>query len=611
MNWFNTLVETYERVCDIAGVPDEKNNVLLPPGHMTGYTDVCVTIDGDGGFQRAYVGKENILIPCTEDSASRTSRAVPHSLHDQICYLATDKNKKTAYLDQLKKWESRHPKVGAVYKYIMCGTLTDDLNKSDIKTDDPKLFIRFSVNLSNGDLTPHLWEDKSVANAWIDYCDEESSGEKTVCYVTGKSLPAAAKHPKGINLSTNGAKLISCNDEANFTYRGRFNRSEQANAVSAEASHKAHSMLKYLISIRGRKCDTQAIVAWAADKNIDVYEPHLSSEDLIERYMKSEDAVNDNKTIEIHGSLNLDYSKKVRDLLNGYGNASELSKNIRRIAVIAVDAATTGRMAVTYYQDLNENDYLKRLADWHDSCKWHFRNFKESFIAAPYDDKIITAVFGEPKGEGYNKIKKQARERLLHCKLNGEKLSYGWVSAAVSRVSNPMSFNKQDGGWDKFKWEDAVSVACAITGKYFNDMGEEVKMELDLKKTDRDYLFGRLLAVADKIESHAMYLQAKKNGQKNDAGKRPTNAVRYMSAFAAKPFRTWKIIYEQLNPYIQQLNSNWYQRMIDEIMTLFSGDEYGNDNPLNGWYLMGYSLQRKALFDKNEEEENGDAEQKD
>ena len=99
---------------------------------------------------------------------------------------------------------------------------------------------------------------------------------------------------------------------------------------------------------------------------------------------------------------------------------------------------------------------------------------------------------------------------------------------------------------------------------------------------------------------------------KNDTDKRPTNAVRYMSAFAAKPFRTWELIYRQLSPYIQRLNGGeWYQRQIDEIMSLFNSNEFDNDKSLNGNYLMGYSLQRRALRSNNiaeEAEENNDAE---
>ena len=128
-------------------------------------------------------------------------------------------------------------------------------------------------------------------------------------------------------------------------------------------------------------------------------------------------------------------------------------------------------------------------------------------------------------------------------------------------------------------------------------------MELERTCADRDYLFGRLLAVADRLESHARYLQT----GKNDTEKRPTNAVRYMAAFAAKPLRTWKLIFDQLNPYIQRLDgAEWYQRQVDEIMALFNPEEC-SDKPLGGKYLLGYSLQRRALYNGNDDN-NSDGE---
>ncbi len=125
-------------------------------------------------------------------------------------------------------------------------------------------------------------------------------------------------------------------------------------------------------------------------------------------------------------------------------------------------------------------------------------------------------------------------------------------------------------------------------------------MELDAKCTDRSYLFGRLLALADRIESHARYIQT----GKDDTEKRPTNAVRYMTAFSSKPLRTWTLIMKQLNPYIQRLDGAiWYQKQIDEIMSLFQYPEEVSDSALNGKYLLGYSLQRRAFFNDNQNEE--------
>ncbi|MDR2018678.1 MAG: type I-C CRISPR-associated protein Cas8c/Csd1 [Syntrophobacterales bacterium] len=610
MSWFSNLVETYEGVLDIVGAADGKGNVLLPPNHMAAKTDICVTLDGNGHFRRAEKSSQTIMIPRTEDSSVRTSGIEPHPLHDQLGYLALNAKKREKYLTQLEKWSDCHPKVTAVYEYILGGTLLNDLQNTGIQTED-KLFVRFRVEISD-DFTPDLWKDRSVARAWRNYLADTQSEDNTLCYATGEVARPIYKHPKGINPSVNGAKLISCNDEINYTYKGRFNKPEQANAISADASHKAHAMLKYLISTQRSKCDTQAVVAWAIGDGSTQPDPFKNSKDLYGIYANSNETESD-KCIEIHSKLATDYAKKLGAALRGKGSAKNIdNKNmVRLVAVMAVDAATTGRMGITFYQELPENEYIERVITWHESCCWWFRWENRDYISAPSVDRIIAAVYGEPKGTSYKKIQKQAREKLLHCIVCGEPIDRGWVSATVARVSNPFSYDKGGSGWDKSEWEDAVSVTCAVVRKYYSQKKEEFSLELEKERADRDYLFGRLLAVADRLESHARHLQhlqtkgdddidkndtdkCQTNGD-DDTDKRPTNAVRYMPAFAAKPVRTWKLIFDQLNPYMQRMNgAEWYQQQIDEIMSLFDQEEF-TDSTLSGKYLLGYSLQRRAL----------------
>ena len=532
MSWFANLAKTYGRLSEIVGKPDAKGNVLLPPCHMAVNTEICVTINDKGEFLRAEKSKENIIIPCTDDSASRSGKAIfPHPLHDQIGYLIADKSKRVAYLSQLEKWKGSHKKVNAVYKYVAGGTLINDLRMCDLKTDS-KLFVSFSVETTLDDLISHLWKDDSVAEAWQTFCRQTETEDKTLCYVTGELAVIRTKHPKGINPSVNGAKVISCNDDKNYTYRGRFAEPDQANAIGAKASHSAHAMLRYLISTQGYKCGSQAIVAWAVDDGSAAFCPIADSYGIYDNDHQTEL----DKVIEAQSKVNdKHYAKMYSNAINGIGNITKLNEGMRQIAVIAVDAATTGRMAVTFYKDLPENEYTKRIKNWHEQCCWWFRYKGVEYLSAPRADRIIAAVYGELKGKNNNQIKKLGRERILHCIINSERINSGWLASAVQRVSNPFSYSKQEGGWDKNRWENAISVTCAIARKYFIDKKEEFSLELDKTCNDRSYLYGRLLAIGDAIEGHARSLQI----GREDTDKRPTNAVRYMAAFATRPFRTW------------------------------------------------------------------------
>ena len=607
MSWFGNLIETYDLISEIVGKYDknENGNVLLPFGHMLTNTDVCITIDGYGKFRRVTKTKESIAIPCTEDSASRTSSAIcPHPLHEQLGYLASDEKKRAAYLLQLEKWCKYHHKVEAVYKYISGETILDDLQESSVKIEKQNLFVRFSVEVSLDNFDPNLWKDDSVAAAWQEYCDHTEPKFTTLCYATGDITPIRLKHPGGINTSANRAKLISCNDHNNYTYRGRFSHPEQASTIGAVASHRAHAMLKYLIATQGYKCDTQAIVAWAIDDGTAMPSPVSDSLGIHENRHRTER----DELITAQGKVGYNYAKNVCSALNSTGSVKRLRESNRRTAVIAVNAVkkTTGRMAVTFYRELQEDEYLDRIDSWHESCSWWFRRKGIDFIQAPSVDLIIAAVHGELKGENHYKILKQERERLLHCIFNGAKINHNWHSAALNRVSNPFSYRKSDGGWDKNGWDTAISVTCAIARKHF-DKKEEYDLELDKNCCERNYLWGRMLAVADRIEDHARY-------QQEDKKERPTNAMRYMTAFTSKPYTMWLQIIKCLNPYFLQLNGGgWYQIQIDEIMARFVNEnEYMSNAQLDGRFLMGYSLQRRELYKKKDKEEKTeDAEQKD
>ncbi len=69
-------------------------------------------------------------------------------------------------------------------------------------------------------------------------------------------------------------------------------------------------------------------------------------------------------------------------------------------------------------------------------------------------------------------------------------------------------------------------------------------MALEEDRTSGDYLYGRLLAIADYIERKALQLGGED---------RPTTAARLMQRFADRPFSTWRNIEIGLQPYMQRL----------------------------------------------------------
>ena len=86
---------------------------------------------------------------------------------------------------------------------------------------------------------------------------------------------------------------------------------------------------------------------------------------------------------------------------------------------------------------------------------------------------------------------------------------------------------------------------------------------------------------------------------------RPTNAIRYMNAFARHPSRTWMTIQANLQPYLMKLRTKatYFTKLIDEIGSELEIDEF-NDKPLSPVYLLGFYSQRHELYKSKKDKEN-------
>lgn len=121
-------------------------------------------------------------------------------------------------------------------------------------------------------------------------------------------------------------------------------------------------------------------------------------------------------------------------------------------------------------------------------------------------------------------------------------------------------------------------------------------MALDENRNTRDYLYGRLLALADSIEEWAL----------NESGeKRQTNAARLMQRFAEHPYTTWRTLELALGPYKARLGAKAAKRLqlISEVTAMFKPNDFIDDKRLSGEFLLGYHCQREALRKKGGEEE--------
>jgi len=634
MGLFQNLLETYEKCSDAIGITpiDADGNVnekktLLPVFHTTFKSEICVTIDKSGKFIRATRDNKEmtIIIPCTEKSVGRSSGIAAHPLCDQLDYVGgINKDKLDDYLSELGAWKGDIEELNAIYTYISGRTIIQDLLNSGIfkeKEFSPqkdkldyeeirKIGVRFSV-VMDGD-TINVWESKSLRDAWINHVKNTMVCEDRLFdYISGKEVTQIAKqHPKNLNSLTANAKLLSCNDFSGFTFRGRFAEQDDAVIVDYIQSQKMHQMLRWLIANYGYAVDSQVVVAWGVDRDTEV---KVKAQDgTIDLFKSLEKIKTDTEIlVEISSLVYAEYAKNLKKLLQGYGSADIIKQNYRKICIAVFDAATTGRMGLVFYQELPEDDYLEQIYNWHLDTSYYMtawkkekddngreRNIPISYIGAPSYDDIIFAVYGKSHGDkSYDILKKKTRKQLLECMFGGFAFPKNMVEMAANRASHPMSFTESNGKFNESEWRRSINITCALARRFFKQQkGEDIELELNENRRDRDYLYGRLLSVADRLERTALY-----KSDKQDT--RTTNAIRLMSAFQVKPYATWLQIYTQLIPYINQLNgAKYYQNLIDSIMVLFKDGEYEDNSPLSPLYLLGFSAQNRAFLKTNNNE---------
>ena len=193
------------------------------------------------------------------------------------------------------------------------------------------------------------------------------------------------------------------------------------------------------------------------------------------------------------------------------------------------------------------------------------------------------------------KLRKATVERLLPCIIDGQKIPRDIVDSAVRRACNRVGMRDPKDKKER-EWNKTLSIACALFRKLNEKEG--YSMALDEGCKTRDYLYGRLLALADSLEQWAL----------NKAGEdRQTNAARLMQRFADHPYSTWRIIELSLAPYKARLGgqSQKRQALIDKVHDMFDPPEdYTSDKKLSGEFLLGYHCQREAFRPKGSSNTN-------
>lgn len=612
MGLFQKAVETYDNMKSLAGVESEERKAALAPiGFITTGVQIEITVTEDGEFRRAEQifdisedskekspkPKKKIIIPVTEKSLKRTSTSAktsPHPLCDKLKFMCPEnKESYEAYLEQLQDWcdsEFACPKIKAILKYVKKGTIPADIASVGKVKAKKDTFVCWRVLSTDCAEPEEVWKSPSVIDSYINYYQSkiDASPKKALCYVSGELIMPADKQPGEVVPGM--AKLISSNDNKNFTYKGRFLDDSEALTVGFISSQKAHNALKWVISNDGFRCGDRMFVCWNP-KGKKTKNPFAS---LFPEFSEAEENPTPTNYREILAKTVLGYK-------NNFKPEDE--------TVTAVfEAASKGRLSVCYYSEMKAEDFLERLRFWDETTAWLYRKrgVTTVLVKSPDLKSIIDAAYGVPRTSGENqavetdeKVLAIAMQRLLLCRLERAPFPADIMRSAVQKCSSLQLY-------EKLNREKQLFTTCAIIKKYrYDRFKEEWNMALEPEKKNRSYQFGRLLAVLEKAERRAF-----DNGEK-----REPNAIRMWSLFVKRPMYATTVIIEQLkNAYYPRLEPGkrgYYDKLIEGIMRViseFPENEIGK--PLGEEYLMGYYLQKDALYPKknNDNDDNNESE---
>jgi CRISPR-associated protein Csd1 len=284
------------------------------------------------------------------------------------------------------------------------------------------------------------------------------------------------------------------------------------------------------------------------------------------------------------GDVGQTFAIRLRKAIAGYSAKLDAREDI---IVMGLDSATPGRMAITFYRELKDFDFLNRVQSWHEQYAW-LQNFGKvsKFVGAPAPRDIAEAAYGRRLDDN---LRKATVERLLPCIIDGQALPRDLVESVVRRTCNRVSFEKDKSG-RQWEWEKYLGIACALFKGSYKERKYQMTLETD--RASRDYLYGRLLSIAEHIEGRALYV----GGEKRD-----TNASKLMQRFADRPNSTWRTIELALTPSKSRLRAkrpaflHGMETLLDEVVASFEGDEFLSDRKLSGEFLLGYHCQRQKL----------------
>ena len=594
--------------------------VLLPIYHSNKRSDgkniIEITLNKESEIVDAnfLIENEKIIFPITEESVGRCSGISPHSIVEEISYLIKEeKAKNDVYMENLDNWIEFLKKEKKEFKFLeiiqkflkkedflekifkICykdnfisfekGKIKYLDNKNNEKSMDiKKIFLTFKIQNLFGDEKDYTVSNyKKLHNEYIEYMlEKENKNKKKICNISGKKLYCSSKH-RGL-LGT--SKLISVSNHEE-TYYGRLKKGEEIVSIGYETSQKIHNMLKYFLE-NEKTCtylgENSYLINWFSDD------------------------INNDENIKITGDLFTAPTVEGKDIadISNENVLKYLSGNYRNIGkeskyyIMIVNKVSNGRLSMKYFREMGKSDFYERISEWYKNIGWSKYNHNERKTIKKYPGiyKIVNYTYGierEDKNKNkkiifdQKKYRRDQIESLLTVMIDRKKIPLSIVKKMYSNICNRQRYDKT--------WNGLIEVACSVFKKYYIDyFNKEVSEEMEDKK-NRDFLYGRLLAIFEKIEESTF-------GDE----KRSTNAQKLWTAYINCPGKIMMTLIDKLQPYKRKLENNkrgsyiYFENLTQNIMMdLMNTEEFetNKNKKLKENFIFGYYYQRNEFFKSN------------
>lgn len=627
MSLFTALHQTYNYGLGhgIVDNDNEDKSLLLPLYHNSmksnGKNILEIKLDKSSNLLGAtFLNKDEIVIfPVTEESVSRSSGVSPHPLFDNFDYLIKNNSKKsTAYLEGLRSWLNYEDIdfVRIFYDFInndnafskILEMLYGDYKIKDNKNveyvdksgkkgkkttvDFSKIYLSYKVENYIDLKDVSITENKELHEKYIEYINcvltNDGSLPKIICNISGKEDYLCLKHQPLIG----SAKLISQITANNENYFGRFTSPDQTIKIGKTTSQKVMIMAKSLLDCKNT-CRwlggmTYAI-SWFSDdilndSQFDISKNIKIGKKFFSELLDNEEEYSNNEIGYLIGGV------ESENIIKSFTNGKILFSLDSSYYFAIIDKISNGRVSVKYFNEIKNSDLIENIKHWQENYHWFgYSNDKGEFNYTPGLRRFIFAAYGIER-EGRLDIDNDSFltsqvSNIIASLIEGRKMPQNIIKALENNIKNRQKYKKT---WKEVK-------LCALSA--LRDKGGVNSKMLDREKTDRSYLYGRLLALYESIESNTY--------SKDDS--RITNAEKLWSSFINNPVTINFRLRTLVMPYRFKLKADEKKiklcEKIDNEITIVSNlisDNYNHENPtynkpLGPAFIFGYEGQKNYI----------------